>query len=707
MWRQHIGEDMKKHWIKRGAAMLLGTMLAVQVPLGTATPIIDSYAATGSATVNASSLNVRSGPGTNHSQVAKLAQGTAVTVLAETTGSDGKLWYQIRFSGSGGAETTGYALGTYIKFPVTYQKDADFEAYLNAQGFPESYKNGLRELHAQYPNWVFQAQHTGLEWNTVIDNQGLVGRNLVWTSSVSSWKSTKDGAYDWGSGTWPGFDGASWVAASDDIIRYYMDPRNFLDNVYVFQFLSHTYDSSVHTRDGMNLIISGTFLDNGSGEGSSTGSPEDNGSSSPETGSSNTGTTGSTGATEGYGPGYPSGGSSTGNHGSTGSTGETAGVSPTGGSDDVRLEGPSASIIKNQVSIASTSNYGPGVTGGSAPGNTPPGNTSPGGTSEPGGSGGGGSSYVDIIMNAAQQSGVNPYVLAAMIIQEQGRKGTSDSISGTHSSYPGYYNFFNIGAYQSGSNSAVTQGLVYASQSGSYNRPWNSREASIVGGAIYYGENYVKAGQDTFYLKKFNVQGTNLYKHQYMTNVQGAASEAALYAEAYTAQLRQNAMVFKIPVYQNMPENACARPTLDGSPNNKLSGLSVEGFSLTPTFNRDVNSYDLIVDHSVSSVNVAASVIDSKATAGGTGSVSLQDGRNEIRIQVTAENGNQREYVINVVRQINGPTYHSGTGSAGGTDPGIMIDPGASGPGGGNTDSGGTGASGPGGDDVIVISPVE
>ena len=691
---------MNKQWIKRGAAMLLGTMLAVQTPLGVTTPIINSYAATGSATVNASSLNVRSGPGTNHAQVAKLAQGTAVTVLSETTGSDGKLWYQIRFSGSGGAETTGYALGTYIKFPVSYQADADFEAYLKAQGFPESYKNGLRELHAQYPNWVFQAQHTGLDWNTAVENQGLIGRNLVWTSSVSSWKSTKDGAYDWGSGTWPGFDGASWVAASDDIIRYYMDPRNFLDSVNIFQFLSHTYDSSVHTREGMNLIISGTFLESGgSGSGQGNGSnPETGGSSNPAVGDSSGG---STGATEGYGPGYSSGSSSGGSNNS-GSTGESAGAAPAGGSDDVRLQGPSASIVRNQVSIASTSNYGPGVTGGSSPGNT-----APGGSSEPGGMVSGGSSYVDIIMNAAQQSGVNPYVLAAMIIQEQGRKGTSDSISGTHPSYPGYYNFFNIGAYQSGSNSAVTQGLVYASQTGSYNRPWNSREASIIGGAVYYGENYVKAGQDTFYLKKFNVQGANLYKHQYMTNVQGAASEAALYAEAYTDELRQKAMVFKIPVYQNMPENACARPTLDGSPNNKLSGLSVEGFSLTPTFNRDVNSYDLIVDHSVSSVNVTANVIDSKAAAGGTGTVSLQDGRNEIRIAVTAENGTQREYVINIIRQANGPTYNSGTGTSGGSDTGIIIGPETGGPGGGGTDSGGTGASGPGGDNVIVISPAE
>ena len=51
----------------------------------------------------------------------------------------------------------------------------------------------------------------------------------------------------------------------------------------------------------------------------------------------------------------------------------------------------------------------------------------------------GSASYVDIIMNAGTQSGVNPYVLAAMIIQEQGRDGTGGSISGTEPGYEGYY----------------------------------------------------------------------------------------------------------------------------------------------------------------------------------------------------------------------------------------------------------------------------
>ncbi len=115
---------------------------------------------------------------------------------------------------------------------------------------------------------------TGLDWNTVIENEALLGRNLVSSGSISSWKSVESGAYNWDNSTWTGFDGSNWVAASEDIIRYYMDSRNFLDDTYVFQFLSHEYNSSTQTRDGLAKMVEGSFLSgttDSTGTGSSTG----------------------------------------------------------------------------------------------------------------------------------------------------------------------------------------------------------------------------------------------------------------------------------------------------------------------------------------------------------------------------------------------------------------------------------------------------
>lgn len=652
---------IKRKKIKQIAALLLGCILAVSPSLAGDRPIfgITAQAAERTGSVNATNLNVRSGPGTSYQAVAKLSHGAPVTVIVEKAAADGTVWYQIRFSG----QQTGYVSSQYVKFSSSAASDGDFENYMNVQGFPESYKPGLRELHAQYPNWTFTAFQTNLDWNTAVENESVIGRNLVSTTSISSWKSTAPGAYNWDSGTWPGFDGSSWVQASEDIIRYYMDPRNFLNDKYIFQFMKQSYNSSIHSREGLESMVSGTFL---SGTAASSGAP------------------------------------SSGNRGSGSSGGPVSGpaseISQTVGS-------PIASIQDHGVPRVMSIN-GPGSGGnGFETGNT----VNPDGSSAPAGSGNTGSapssgsqSYVDIIMSAAAQSGVNPYILASMILQEQGSQGTGRSISGTVNGYQGYYNFFNIEAYQSGSMGAVERGLWWASQSGSYGRPWNSVERSITGGATYYGDNYVKKGQDTLYLKKFNVQGNNLYKHQYMTNVLAAAAEGLTLSKI--AALKTTALEFSIPVYKNMPDTVCIKPTMDGSPNNKLSGLGVDGFTLTPTFSRDTESYDLIVDPSVESVSVVAAAIDSKASVSGTGTVNLQSGINEITVAVKAENGSVRNYVLHVVRQSGGPTYTAGTGGlvsggsssglGGGSGPGSQVE--ILGPGSGNsgTSSGSSSPSG-------------
>ena len=763
---------MKVKKYKRGLAVMLGLALAVQLPGAVPFHPMDTYAYTGAATVKASSLNVRSGAGTGYQAIGRLAAGASIQVLGEQRGTDGKTWYQIRFSGTGGTEQTGYVSAEYVRLPVSYTTDSDFEAKLSAEGFPESYKNGLRQLHAQYPNWVFKAKKTGLDWNTVIENEALLGRNLVSSGSISSWKSVESGAYNWDNSTWTGFDGSNWVAASEDIIRYYMDPRNFLDDTYVFQFLSHEYNSSTQTRDGLAKMVEGSFLSgttDSTGTGSSTGST---GASGPS------GSSGSSGGVSKDGPGRSQGKDQDVNHGPGVSGSSRNSGSPAGSTGEVSLEAPHASVTPRNHNLVMTgigvgeapgsSSQNTGVPSGSSGSNAPSSSGSPntggpgvssgsggsdsnvsvgqapesGGqasgtgssqTSGPSGSsssqnagpssgpsssgsssgtpssntGSGSKLYVDIIMDAAAQSGVSPYVLAAMILQEQGTNGGSPLISGNYSGYPGYYNFFNVEAYQSGSMSAIQTGLRYASQSGSYGRPWDTVEKSIIGGAQNYGDNYVKAGQNTFYLKKFNVQGSNLYKHQYMTNIQGAASEAERLSKAYSS-VKDSALEFQIPVYNNMPETACAAPVGDGSPNNKLSSLSAEGYSLTPSFGKDTESYNLIVNTSVSSIQVNAAAADSKASVSGAGSIPLNGSTTDIAITVTAENGSARTYTIHVVKQDGGPVSSGSSGSAGSPS-----SPGSSeGPGGGNDSSGpgssgGSGNSGggntPGGSNVTIV----
>ena len=499
------------------------------------------------------SLNLRKGPGTNYDVIGYLKNGDTGEVIGEDTASNGKIWYKMNINGK-----TGWASSSYVKVTETIiEEDKDYDAYLAAQGFPETYRAQLQALHAKYPNWKFEAQITNLTWDEVIKGESALGKNLVHESADSSWKSTQTGAYDWEKNEWKEFDSGGWVAASTEIIKYYMDPRNFLDSTNIFQFIKQSYNASA--LDATQLAQKKADLTN---------------------------------------------------------------------------------MVKDTYLAGACD----------------------------------GGTYVDVIMNVAASTKVCPFTLASMMIQEQGTDGSGRSISGTVSGYEGYYNYLNIGAYKTDRfSSAVVRGLWYAKggddNSTSYGRPWNTRTKAITGGALYYGNNFVNVGQDTLYLKKFNVQGSNLYGHQYMTNVAGAASEGVHMSKAYDAKAREAGLIFKIPVYKNLPATVSVKPSGNDNPNYMLKSLSVSGYSLTPTFSMYETSYSLIVPNNVSSITVSAQAASSTTTVSGTGTKNLNEGTNAITVTTKAQNGSTRTYTISVVRQAAGNTGggNNGGGNNGGT----------------------------------------
>jgi hypothetical protein len=117
-----------------------------------------------------------------------------------------------------------------------------------------------------------------------------------------------------------------------------------------------------------------------------------------------------------------------------------------------------------------------------------------------------------------------------------------------------------------------------------------------------------------------------------------------------------SALVFKIPVYTNMPATAVPKPADSGSPNNWLKSLTVTGYSVTPTFTGGTTSYSLIVENSVDSVTVSAATVNANAGVTGTGTIKLSAGTNTIPITVTAQNGTTRTYTLTIVRKQGGST---------------------------------------------------
>ncbi len=134
----------------------------------------------------------------------------------------------------------------------------DFEDYLDIQGFPESYKPFLRKLHEKYPNWIFEAYHTGLDWDDVIEQESIAGKNLITNNKSVEWKSLETGAYDWTTDKFIVYDGSTWVTASKEAVEYYMDPRNFLDETSIFMFEVLRYAAEYQDEEGVEAILNNT-----------------------------------------------------------------------------------------------------------------------------------------------------------------------------------------------------------------------------------------------------------------------------------------------------------------------------------------------------------------------------------------------------------------------------------------------------------------
>lgn len=119
------------------------------------------------------------------------------------------------------------------------------------ENFPESYQPYLKELKKNHPNWTFTALYTNLDWDYVIQNENIFGKNLVPKSYNDRWKNTNPGEYN------VEVD-AGWVDCSKQSLLYTMDPRNFLNEIRIFQFEELSFNSSSNSVDGIEKILYGT-----------------------------------------------------------------------------------------------------------------------------------------------------------------------------------------------------------------------------------------------------------------------------------------------------------------------------------------------------------------------------------------------------------------------------------------------------------------
>lgn len=343
-------------------------------------------------------------------------------------------------------------IGLFLYFQVVASSKLN-----GIENFPSSYQPYLKELAKKHPNWKFTALYTNFDWNYVITQENIFGKNLVPKNYSDSWKNTTPGQYN------VEVD-SGWVDCSRQAVEYCMDPRNFLNEVRLFQFEGLSYDEHTNNLDGIEKILYGT-----------------------------------------------------------------------------EFYHTKVSYLDSNGNTISMSEK-----------------------------------YADLILKGGQTSFVSPYHLASRIKQEVGPFLSHSSISGNVEGFKGLYNFYNIGATSSAEPmGAIKNGLQYAKDGkgasqatkDKYLIPWNTKERAITGGGIFIGSSYINVGQNTIYLQKFDVnddRGSNLFSHQYMTNVLAPYSEAkSIYNGYQKSGMLETSMTFIIPVYENMPTIPTQSPSIN------------------------------------------------------------------------------------------------------------------------------------------------
>lgn len=203
---------------------------------------------------------VREEPNWEGTVVGELASGSQVFIQDVWIG-DSSVWYYVMF-----AQEDQEKYG-YIEAANLVTSDADFRDWesrlASAESkfaedvvrggnedilsFPESYRTALTQLKAEHPNWTFVPMQTNLEWNSVVEAQLQNNRSWVHKSKGDGWKAGEASQ-------------SGWYLASRSAVEYCLDPRNFINDTYIFMFEQLTYNAQYHTVDAVSNIVAGSFM---------------------------------------------------------------------------------------------------------------------------------------------------------------------------------------------------------------------------------------------------------------------------------------------------------------------------------------------------------------------------------------------------------------------------------------------------------------
>lgn len=116
------------------------------------------------------------------------------------------------------------------------------------------------------------------------------------------------------------------------------------------------------------------------------------------------------------------------------------------------------------------------------------------------------------------------------------------------------------------------------------------------------------------------------------------------------ADFTEEEAVERVKAYEKSKNNAVTADDYVGkSSDYYLKSLKVEGYNLSPKFNRQNDTYTIYVkDDETNTFNVIAEADNANAKINGIGEITLSQEQKSINVIVTAENGNVKVYTINI-----------------------------------------------------------
>ena len=239
-------------------------------------PLI-THAEYGYSNVTGGSFSIRSSASVNATTIGYLYAGVNVEIIGTASGNGCGTWYNIKFNNGTGwvcGISTGGARNVELYTTQTLRTNdrvatTAYEQELQAKGFPASYWDKLTALHNAHPNWNFVADNTNRDWGYVTwaetgavvdgdDDKSLLYAYNNDTSLIAGYLKTDN--YNYKTNTFNMKDSGGFYAARQELVAYYMDPRNFLNENFIFQFEKLQYNSETHTKAVVENVFGSGYL---------------------------------------------------------------------------------------------------------------------------------------------------------------------------------------------------------------------------------------------------------------------------------------------------------------------------------------------------------------------------------------------------------------------------------------------------------------